>query len=126
MSLLLLLLLAMASGGPCDRSQAVAPRQLLQAPCSGSASPVQDLTAGSTYTAQMSGGNNARGTFSMAVDEGGQRASWSLSLCDVKGYVSSHLHTVSSSNNIMPYLHALKSYDLLLTRQLPWECFAIS
>lgn len=38
--------------------------------------------------------NAAAGSFDLVVDEGGQQASWSLQLCGVPQYISSHLHVV--------------------------------
>lgn len=37
----------------------------------------------------------ASATYKLLVDEKGQKASWTLELCDTPAYIASHLHTVS-------------------------------
>lgn len=37
----------------------------------------------------------ASGTYLLSIDEGGQKASWALKLCDIQQYMASHLHVVS-------------------------------
>lgn len=41
---------------------------------------------------------NSSGTYSLTVDEGGKKASWTLELCDAPSYLASHLHTVSTNH----------------------------
>lgn len=41
---------------------------------------------------------DSRGNYSLTVDEGGKKASWTLELCDVPSYLESHLHIVSATH----------------------------
>ncbi|WIA15107.1 hypothetical protein OEZ85_001799 [Tetradesmus obliquus] len=129
---LLCLLVALLA---CSATRATAARSLTTfahlwlhgdgAPCSNNESPVAPLSSGSKWRADLSGDKNikpnttgvpaplpgpSKGTFEMTLDEGGQKASWKLQLCDVPHYIASHLHSGSAQADYVPPLIPLEPY----------------
>lgn len=59
----------------------------------------QPHSAAAGVPAPMTG--PARGTYDLIVDEVGQTASWTLTLCDFPQYIASHLHSVSHASDLL-------------------------
>eukprot|EP00878_Enallax_costatus_P026851 GHUV01028855.1.p1 GENE.GHUV01028855.1~~GHUV01028855.1.p1 ORF type:complete len:219 (+),score=45.27 GHUV01028855.1:2-658(+) len=51
-----------------------------------------------------------KGTFEVTIDEVGQKATWTLTLCDVPQYIASHLHSGSPKADYPPPLVPLEPF----------------